>query len=160
MSDDTRSSADQPNLYPNLKSFTKGDPRVLAHNKKQKERAARHKSYKQKLSQFKEDQMDLATEMMESDDLPQPVQMLAQMLKLQAITMADKTLSPALANKEKALYLDMYKQFVNLTGANAPTTTTIDMTVEQEEKLSPEDLQQALLDLTNSAKLIEGTVNE
>ena len=104
--------------------------------------------------------MDKAAEMMQSDELPQPIDVLAQMLKVQAIAMTDTTISPSLANKEKALYLDIYKQFVALTGANAPTASTVDVVVEVEDKMSPEDLQQALLDMADSAKIIEGTINE
>ena len=117
-------------------------------NRKKAANAARRRNYQERLSELKADQLDIAQDYIQNKGVPSPADLLMNMIKEQMMIVANPELSNMESNKERNLLMSMWDRYADLTGAKAPNSQTIDVTSKIEEKDSPEQVQEKLLQTT------------
>ena len=149
------------NILPGVKS--KDDPRYIKMAEKRDERhrlAREHKAnkakYKQTLADFKASQHQEAQDRIASGEIPSPMEVMLEMIKEQTIIVANPGLDEAQPLKERTLLMQMNRDYAMMTGANAPSSQSVDVTSESVEEQSPEEVQAELLKITDKLKIVGG----
>ena len=124
-----------------------------AYNAWQKKNKERRMTYADQLKEFKADQIQTAKFYMDNG-LPNPAELLMNMIQSQLMVLADPKMPKSAVNKEQTLLLQMYDRYEKLTGAAAANSSTIDINVTKEDSRSPEDIQKALLEATENMRVI------
>ena len=129
------------------------DPRwqkMQVWNQKQKEMAKRRKEYTQQLNEFKHDQLSTVTDQLAEGRVSSPADMLMKMIQEQELLMADPNLDEKNKFKEKELYLKLWDRYAALTGANAPSASSISVESTDTAEETPEDIDAALAEFTGT----------
>lgn len=136
--------ASRRNLIP---TRSKDDPQYLKleagrdkYNSKQRQLRQRRQEYKEKLSDIKAEQLEIATESIESGDIPEPMQLLIDMIKEQRIALSNPDLKPNELLKEKDLMLALQKQYAVMLGAQAPSSQSVEVSKAEPEEVDAEGL--------------------
>ena len=143
-----------PNWMPGVsKENYAEDPRwqkMQVWNQKQKEMAKRRKEYTQQLNEFKHDQLSTVTDQLAEGRVSSPADMLMKMIQEQELLMADPNLDEKNKFKEKELYLKLWDRYASLTGANAPSASSISVESTDTAEETPEDIDAALAEFTGT----------
>lgn len=121
---------------PVYKKFAAGRDAMHARNREAK---ARRHDYKDRLGEIKSKQLDVAQTSIQEGVVPEPMQLLMNLIEEQQVILSDDTLSKQESIKERSFMLELQKQYTLMLNALAPTTQSLEINKEQTEELSEED---------------------
>ena len=136
---------------------SKDDPRYIKmrmgtakYNQSLKDRKERKIAYKDQVQSIKQMELSKVHMAIANGTQKSPAEALLNMMRNQEVFMNDPNTTPNQLHKERALYLDMYKQYAALTGVNAPNTQAVEMEVEESSEMTSDEVQAKLM------KFVEG----
>ena len=134
---------------PRYAKFAAGRDKV---NKRRKETRERHRDYRYNIASFKSQQLKATQEQIDAGIIPNPADMLISMITEQQLIVSGAELTKREHLNERQLLLSLYKEYAALTGANAPSSQTIDMNAQEAEVKTPADIREELILLTNDLR--------
>ena len=105
----------------------------------QRMRKKRRQDYTDRLSNIKAEQLNVAEEAINNGEVPEPMQLLLELIKEQRVVLANPDLSTAESNKERQLLLSMQKQYTDMLAAAAPSTQSVEIHKNEEEELTEDE---------------------
>ena len=133
------------------------DPRTIAARKTHAKKRAdklRRLSHEESLRELKADSFDKAKFRIESGDIPDPIEVIQNMISEQILVV--KALDPKATTyvKEKELLMKMNSQYADLVGAKQAATQSIELSVDRVDEKSPEQIQEELIKKTQALRVI------